>query len=111
MGTGTGEGADQVDPTLEKAQPGGLVLAVDRAADLVEDHLGAAPDGPVRFRYAVIAGEAGEPAPVAGIANDAPWWVARAIGDLDEDGTTFYVQMTSETTRQFNSASGTGGWE
>ena len=75
------------------------------------DQLGASPAGPVRFRYSTIAGFPGEPVPAdTGVQNDDHWFVARALGDLDEDSDTFFLQMTSQTDRLYNSASGQGGW-
>ena len=54
--------------------------------------LGISPDGPVYFRYRVSAGYGNAPAlQYPGGYND--WWfVADASGDLDGDGTTYFVE-------------------
>ncbi len=53
--------------------------------------LGAAPSGPVRFGYGVVAGD---PSTISNLPTTLGfqtrpdfWWVARAVGDLDGDGT------------------------
>ncbi|MEM9729444.1 MAG: prepilin-type N-terminal cleavage/methylation domain-containing protein [Myxococcota bacterium] len=75
--------------------------------------LGAAPDGPTRFSYATIAGRPGIDAPPASsnMDGDDHWFVARARGDLDEDNTTFDLEIYSQANHIYNSASGQGGWE
>jgi prepilin-type N-terminal cleavage/methylation domain-containing protein len=76
------------------------------------NQLGAAPDGPIRFQYATVAGLAGSTVPSgSGLDNDDHWFVARARGDLDEDTETFYVEMYSQSTHIYNSATAKGGWE
>lgn len=74
--------------------------------------LGAAPDGPVRFQYAAVAGFPGV-APPSGtnLDDDDHWFAARAQGDLDGDGTSFYLEIYSQANHIYNSASGKGGWE
>ena len=77
------------------------------------NQLGAAPDGPVRFRYSTIAGFPGVAGPAGAIdinANDH-WFLARALGDLNEDAVTFRMEISSQTDRVYNSAIGKGGWE
>jgi prepilin-type N-terminal cleavage/methylation domain-containing protein len=50
--------------------------------------LGASPSGPVRFGYGVVAGDPSNmPAGLGFQARPDFWWVARAVGDLDGDGT------------------------
>jgi len=77
------------------------------------DQLGAAPDGPVRFRYATMAGfpGTGGPADAIDINDDDHWFLARAVGDLDEDTVTFNLEISSQTDRIYNSAISKGGWE
>lgn len=76
------------------------------------NQLGAIPDGPVRFQYATVAGRPGDSVPSGtGLNNDDYWFVARAQGDLDEDGTTFYLDMYSQSNQLYNSATAKGGWE
>ena len=76
------------------------------------DQLGAAPDGPVRFQYATIAGFPGDTPPSGtNLDDDDHWFVARAQGDLDEDTDTFFLEMYSQATHVYNSATAKGGWE
>jgi prepilin-type N-terminal cleavage/methylation domain-containing protein len=50
--------------------------------------LGAAPSGPIRFGYGVVAGDPSNmPAGLGFQARPDFWWVARAVGDLDGDST------------------------
>jgi prepilin-type N-terminal cleavage/methylation domain-containing protein len=64
-------------------------------------NLGARPTGPVRFGYGVAAGTPSEAAS-QGIGFDNAtadfWFVARAVGDLDADGTfcTFEIYSASK---------------
>lgn len=49
--------------------------------------LGASPSGPVRFGYGVVAGDPSQiPKGLGFEARRDFWWVARAVADLDEDG-------------------------
>ena len=74
--------------------------------------LGAQPDGPIRFRYCTVAGLPGDTPPTgSNMDDDDHWFMARARGDLDEDGTTFDLEMYSQSNHLYNSASGMGGWE
>jgi prepilin-type N-terminal cleavage/methylation domain-containing protein len=74
--------------------------------------LGANPDGPIRFRYATIAGFPGVAPPAdTNLDDDDHWFAARAEGDLDEDGTTFFLEIYSQSTHIYNSATEKGGWE
>jgi len=74
--------------------------------------LGASPDAPIRFQYATVAGFPGDAAPTGtNLDNSDHWFVARAQGDLNGDGTDFYLEIYSQSTHIYNSASGTGGWE
>lgn len=74
--------------------------------------LGASPDGPIRFQYATVAGEPGEAVPAGtGLTNNDHWFAARAQGDLDADGETFFLEVYSQSTHIYNSAVEKGGWE
>lgn len=74
------------------------------------EQLGAIPDGPTRFQYAVIAGVPGEAAPaVYNFPANEFWFVARAQADLDGDGTTVQVEALSHRSQIWISAP--GGWE
>jgi len=76
------------------------------------DQLGAAPDGPIRFQYAAVAGFPGDAPPTGTNLNDDDhWFAARARGDLDEDATTFFLEIYSQSNHIYNSATGKGGWE
>lgn len=99
-----------LDTTFPAGDPG--IDPVVWSTNAEWDQLGASPDGPVRFRYSTAAGFPGTGVPAdTGLVNDDHWFAARALGDLDEDTTTFFLQVTSQTDRIYNSASGTGGWE
>jgi type IV pilus assembly protein PilA len=61
----------------------------------IDDHwrqLGVAPNGPVQFGYACVAGGSGDT--VTGVPDElnypaspgAPWYVIKAMADRDEDG-------------------------
>jgi type II secretory pathway pseudopilin PulG len=57
-------------------------------ASLEWRQLGASPSGPVRFGYGVVAGTPAQiPTGMGFEARQDFWWVARAVGDLDADGT------------------------
>jgi len=74
--------------------------------------LGAAPDGPIRFQYATVAGAPGVNAPSGTNLNtNDHWFAARAQGDLDEDGTDFFLEIYSQSNHIYNSATAIGGWE
>jgi prepilin-type N-terminal cleavage/methylation domain-containing protein len=74
--------------------------------------LGASPDAPVRFQYAFIAGTPGVSAPSStNLDDDDHWFAARALGDLDGDNTDFFLEIYSQSTHIYNSATATGGWE
>lgn len=93
-------------PTIAAANFPNKVTSLDTKTNLVPDpsttgrdqkpfappnpewtQLGARPAGPVRFGYGVAAGDP-TTAVAQGLGFDADfWWVARAVGDLDADGT------------------------
>ncbi len=76
------------------------------------NQLGAAPDGPIRFQYATVAGLPGVNAPSgSNLDTDDHWFAARAQGDLDEDTDTFFLEIYSQSNHIFNSETGKGGWE
>ncbi len=76
------------------------------------DQLGAAPDGPIRFQYATVAGLPGQSVPSGtNLDNDDHWFAGRAQGDLDEDSTTFFLEIYSQSNHIYNSATEKGGWE
>jgi prepilin-type N-terminal cleavage/methylation domain-containing protein len=66
--------------------------------------LGAKPDAPVVYGYAVAAGGVSDALPVPAIANPPawpaitePWYVILATGDIDGDGTNSHVLGSSFT--------------
>jgi prepilin-type N-terminal cleavage/methylation domain-containing protein len=71
--------------------------------------LGVSPDAPVYLAYACAAGDGSKSIPSAGVSiptpnwpassNGAPWYVLRAIGDLDNDGVQS-VYVTASFTGQ-----------
>lgn len=74
--------------------------------------LGASPDAPIRFQYATVAGEPGDDVPAGtNMDKNDHWFAARAQGDLDEDTTTFFLEIYSQSNHIYNSASEKGGWE
>ncbi len=76
------------------------------------EQLGVVPPGPVRFQYATVAGGPADTPPAS--SNLQPgdfWYAAQAQGDLDGDGNTFLMEVYSQSSRMYNSASGAGGYE
>jgi type IV pilus assembly protein PilA len=69
--------------------------------------LGVNPDAPVHFAYGCAAGNGNDAIPGSGLATEAsnwptdsggvPWYVVRAIGDLDGDGTQSVYASASFT--------------
>ena len=103
--------SNDLDDTYPADAPSLTAIGWDATAEW--NQLGASPDGPVRFRYATIAGFPGDAGPGDAIEvnDDDHWFIARAIGDLDEDGTTFNVEVSSQSDRVYNRAVSSGGWE
>jgi len=76
------------------------------------EELGLSSPGPVRFRYATVAGPPGStPPPSSNLRNRDFWFAAQARGDLDGDGTTFFLEVYSDSRLMYNSAAGIGGYE
>jgi type II secretory pathway pseudopilin PulG len=79
--------------------------------------LGATPSGPVRFGYGVVAGDPSNiPAGLGFEARRDFWWVARAVGDLDADGTYVMFETYSANKNIFIADYATAkpiakGWE
>ena len=74
--------------------------------------LGLSSPGAVRFRYATVAGQPGTAPPAASNLNPNKfWYAAQAEGDLDGDGTSFILEVYSDSRIMYNSAAGVGGWE
>jgi type II secretory pathway pseudopilin PulG len=82
--------------------------------------LGATPSGAVRFGYGVVAGDpsniGGLPASLGFQTRPDFWWVARAVGDLDGDGTYVMFEAYSGSKGVFigdypSGAPNSKGWE
>jgi type II secretory pathway pseudopilin PulG len=74
--------------------------------------LGISSPGYVRFQYATVAGQPGTPPPAGSNLDQAKFWfAAQARGDLNGDGTFFFLEVYSDSRIMFNSAAGQGGWE
>jgi prepilin-type N-terminal cleavage/methylation domain-containing protein len=92
--------------------PGIDPVVWDESAATNWSQLGAMPDGPIRFQYATVAGFPGDTVPAnTNLDDDDHWFAGRAQGDLDEDGTTFFLEIYSQSNTIYNSAAGKGGWE
>ena len=65
------------------------------------DHLGANPDGPVRFQYRTTAGPPGSSPGVPGFPTTDFWFVAQAQADLDADGRRVVFEIYSPTNQIF----------
>ena len=76
------------------------------------EELGLSSPGMVRFRYATVAGPPGSTPPAtSNLDTSSFWFAAQALGDLDGDGTTFTLEVYSDSRIMYNSAVGQGGWE
>lgn len=76
------------------------------------EELGLSSPGPVRFRYATVAGGPGDTPPATSNLDPTSfWYAAQAEGDLDGDGQTFILEVYSDSRVMYNSAVGQGGWE
>ncbi len=74
--------------------------------------LGLSSPGAVRFRYATVAGLPGTTPPTdSNLDQNEFWYAAQAEGDLNGDGTSFILEVYSDSRIMYNSAAGTGGWE
>jgi prepilin-type N-terminal cleavage/methylation domain-containing protein len=90
--------------------PGAQAVTWPGGADWEE--LGLSPPGPVRFRYATVAGAPGSTVPTnSNLSNRDFWYAAQAEGDLDGDGNTFILEVYSDSRIMYNSAVGQGGYE
>ena len=105
-GNGDWTGATYTPATVPGQQP------VAWPSSAAWEELGLSPPGAVRFRYATVAGQPGM-APPTGSNLDPNnfWYAAQAEGDLDGDGTTFILEVYSDSRVMYNSAVGQGGWE
>ena len=76
------------------------------------EELGMSTIGHVRFRYATVAGPPNSTPPASSnLDNSRFWFAAQAEGDLDGDGTSFILEVYSDSRIMYNSAVGEGGWE
>jgi type II secretory pathway pseudopilin PulG len=76
------------------------------------EELGLSSPGYVRFRYITIAGQPGTAPPTeTNLDGTKFWFAAQAEGDLNDDDTSFILEVYSDSRTMFNSAAGQGGWE
>jgi Tfp pilus assembly protein PilE len=97
-------------PVAPRAAPTAASVFWSVAAGSAWNQLGASPDGAVRFTYEVLAGTPGTAGPAgSNLTGNDFWFVARARGDLDGDGTQvlFETYSASAATWVDNSA----GWD
>ena len=73
------------------------------------DQLGAAPDGPVRFVYSTVAGTPMTAPAGLNYAQTDFWFVAQAVGDLDDDMTFVTFEAYSAASHIWSSE--VAGWE
>jgi prepilin-type N-terminal cleavage/methylation domain-containing protein len=105
-GNGDWSGAAYTPAVLPGVNPVGWTTSANWEA------LGVSPPGPVRFQYATLAGGPTDTVPTgSNLENNDFWYAAQARGDLDGDGTTFILEVYSQSSRLYNSASSTGGYE
>ena len=102
-------GLEKFDVWHPTSNPGGKKYGWDSDTTndmrkLVFDPLGVRPNGPVEYAYAVVAGPAGANAPALPItlpdaleASTAPFYIAMAKADLDNDGVFTYAICQSTT--------------
>lgn len=86
--------------------PSGVENGAWNTTDAEWLQLGAAPDSAaVHFQYHVDAGIPGT-TPAGGLGYDGSdfWFVAKATGDLDGDGTTFFFEIYSFATHYYCSS-------
>jgi type IV pilus assembly protein PilA len=102
-------GLEEFDIWHPTSDPGGKKYGWDSdTTDMrtkVFDRLGVLPNGPVEYAYAVVAGPAGTDAPTLPITlpdtierSTAPFYIAMAKADLDNDGVYTYAICQSTTT-------------
>lgn len=104
-GTGDWGSATYTPSTLPGANPVGWTTSANW------ESLGIAPLRPVRFQYATVAGGPGDAVPTgSNLFNNDFWYAAQAIGDLNGDNVTFILEVYSQSSRMYNSASADGGW-
>ena len=66
--------------------------------------LGLTPDSLVRFRYRVISGYGAAPATQYPNGWNDWWYVVQAYGDMDMDGTTYFVEALAQRATLYVSA-------
>jgi prepilin-type N-terminal cleavage/methylation domain-containing protein len=87
--TGPGDGSPNELPVA------GVSVAM-LVADQAWSQLGAAPDGPVRFRYCTAGGLPGQAGPgELNLPITDFWFFARAFRDFDEDGNVMIFEAIS----------------
>ncbi len=110
-------GAYCAAPLAPRSTPDRSSVLWSVAAGSPWNQLGASPDSAVRFTYLVLAGAPGTAGPGgSGITGNDFWYVVRATGDLDGDGTqvVFETYSASSSVWVGNPATGAtnaAGWE
>jgi len=110
-------GAYCAAPVAPRAAPDRTSVVWAVAAGSAWNQLGASPDAPVRFTYLVLAGAPGTAGPAgSNLTGNDFWYVARATGDLDSDGTRVLFETYSASSSVWVGDPGTGtanaaGWE
>ena len=66
--------------------------------------LGISPDGPVYFSYRATAGYGSAPAAQYPSGYNDWWYVVQALGDLDGDGTDYFVEAIAGRAELYNSS-------
>ena len=104
-------------PVAPRATPTNASVAWSVAAGSPWNQLGATPDSAVRFTYLALAGTPGTAGPAgSAITGNDFWYVARATGDLDGDGTFVLFETYSASSGVWVGNPTTGltnpaGWE
>lgn len=97
-------------PIAPRATPDRASVVWSVAAGSAWNQLGASPDGPVRFTYLVLAGAPGTAGPAgSNITGNDFWFVSRANGDLDGDGTQVLFETYSASSSVW--VNNSRGWE
>ena len=104
-------------PVAPRAAPNQFSVPWTVAAGSAWNQLGASPDSAVRFTYVVLGGAPGTAGPAgSNITGNDFWYVVRATGDLDGDGTQVVFETYSGSSAVWVGNPSTGvtnsaGWE
>lgn len=104
-------------PVAPRATPNRLSATWTVPAGSPWNQLGASPDSAVRFTYLVLGGTPGTAGPAgSNITGNDFWYVVRATGDLDGDGTQVVFETYSGASSVWvgnpsTGATNSAGWE